>query len=146
LVFLFVLLIAFGIVVLPNARRYRWTNPWLSSRRYRYSMRLVAPRTEWEIKRAAPEIVDGPLQRTRARRHEIFVFLGAGTAFSAVVAIFSARPAAWPICCAFAGVLLLYCGAIIEVDRRKVARRIEARRRARAARNEVAERDFAEAV
>jgi hypothetical protein len=147
LVFLLVLLIAFGVAVLPSARRDRWSAPWRSARRYRYSMRLVAPRTEWEIKRAAPEVVDGPLQRTRARRREIFVFLGSGVVFSAIVGIFSQRPAAWPTCGAFAALFFIYSGALLEADRRKVVRRVEARKRARADRAASAEeRGFAEAV
>lgn len=146
MVFLVVLSIAFAMAVLPNARRDRWARPWISARRYRYSMRLVAPRTEWEIKRSAPGVVDGPLQRARARRREIFVFLGAGTIFSAMVAALSERPAAWPICGVFAGILSLYAAAIAEADRRKIARRIEARRRTRAAASEQAERELAEAV
>jgi hypothetical protein len=133
MVFLIVLFIAWAIVVLPSARKARWMGPWMSARRYRASMLLVAPRTRWQIQRAKPREIDPRVLRTRARRLEIAVFLGAGAFSAFLVAGLADRAAAWPVAGIFTALLLLYTGAIVEADRRKVARRVAARRLAREA-------------
>ena len=145
MVFLALLLAAWAIVVYPKAREARWTRPWMSARRYKRSMRLVAPRTESEMRRATRP-VDTSTQRTLARRKEVVVFLGTGAAFAALAGALSEASAAWPLCGAFTGLLLLYVAAIVEADRRKVLRRVRARRAARALESRPVEREFAEAV
>lgn len=90
---------------------------------------------------------DGPSQRARARRHEVVVFLGSGAFFAALAGSLSDNAAAWPICGAFAGLLVLYVAAVIEADRRRFARRVHARRQARVlAAERVPEPEYAEAV
>lgn len=143
MVFLILLIAAWAMAVVPKARDARWSRPTFSTKRYRSSMRLVAPLTESEIRRA--NAVAGTLARKRARRREIIVFLGSGTLFSGIAAVLSADALAWPICAAFSGLLLMYVGAISEVDRRKVQRRI-AERRARRAAEALSEEEYAEAV
>ena len=146
MVFLVLLFIAWAVLVLPNARKAPLVSPWKSARRYRNSMLLVAPPTRADIRRATRTItIDPKLERTRSRRREIIVFLGSGALSAAVVAAIGDRPGAWPVAGLFAGLFLMYTAAIAEADRRKVARRIEERRRAREAKR-AAEPGYAEAV
>jgi hypothetical protein len=146
-VFLILLLVAWAMVMVPSARKERWAHPAFSTVRYRSSMRMVAPRTRYEVRRAALAAKIRPSDRTAARRREIVVFLGAGASFAALAATLSDRAAAWPVSGVFAGLLLFYVAAVIEVDRRKVANRVAARRRARAAEDRSPHyEDYAEAV
>lgn len=80
------------------------------------------------------------------RRKEVAVFLGAGAAFAALAGSLSEARTAWPLCGAFTGLLLLYIAAIVEADRRKVLRRVSARRAARLVDDRPPETEFAEAV
>jgi hypothetical protein len=147
MVFLIALFIAWAIVVLPSARKARWTGPWMSARRYRASMMLVAPRTGRQIRRAERRPVDPKVLRARTRRLEIAVFLGAGAISAFMVAGLADRRAAWPVAGIFTALLLMYTAAMVEADRRKMARRVAARRLAREVLVEApTEPGFAEAV
>ena len=108
-------------------------------------MRMVAPRTAYEIRRATAG--DSPsAQRLRTRRRDVLVFLGAGATFAGLAATLS-DVGAWPVCIAFLALLLMYGAAVNEADRRKAARRVAARRLQREMRPEPVDADYyAEAV
>src|SRR5688500_3134474 len=114
MVFLVLLVVAWALVMVPSARKERWMHPSWSVLRYRTSMKMVAPRTRHEVRRAALDAQVRPSDRASVRRREIVVFLGAGATFAALAGTLSNRPAAWPISAAFAALLLTYVAALIE--------------------------------
>ena len=146
MVFLIILVVAWTLIFLPTARRAKWTRPAASVQRYRSGMRMVAPRTEYEIRRATAGHSPSE-QKLRARRRDVVVFLGTGAAFAGLAATLS-DAAAWPVCITFVAMLLLYAAAVNEADRRKAARRVAARRLQRQLRPqaESVDLDYAEAV
>jgi peptidoglycan/LPS O-acetylase OafA/YrhL len=145
LVFLILLVTAWGIVVLPRAREHHWSRPTVSTRRYRTSMKMVAPLSESEVRRANARR-DEPQRRARERRRDVIAFLATGAISAALSALLSESWLAWPICAAFSAILLGYLGAILEADRRRVQRRMAARRAARLAAEKATEPELAEAV
>jgi hypothetical protein len=145
LVFLILLVVAWGIMVLPRAREHHWSRPSVSTRRHRSSMKMVAPLTESEVRRAYSRAED-PQRRTRERRREIIAFFAAGAVSAAIGGTLSDSTLAWPTCAAFSAVLVGYLGAILEADRRQTQRRIAARRAARLALEEREAETYAEAV
>ena len=92
---------------------------------------MVAPLTESEVRRVHSRLEE-PKRRAAERRRDVIVFLFAGSASAAVSGVLSDSTLAWPTFAAFSAVLMGYLGAILESDRRRAVRRIEARRLARA--------------
>lgn len=133
MIFLLVLVVAWAILVLPNAKKARFSGPWMSARRYRASMLLVAPRSGAQI-RLASRRVERSTKGHVLRRREIIVFLASGAASAGMVATLADRSEAWPVAGFFTALFLMYTAAVVESDRRKGARRAAARRRAAAER------------
>jgi hypothetical protein len=145
LVFLILLVAAWGIVVFPRAREHHWSRPAVSTRRHRTSMKMVAPPTEWEVRRVYSRI-HGRKRRAPERRRDIIAFLATGAASAAIGGMLSDSTLAWPTCAVFTAILAGYLGAIIEADRRRTMRRIAARRAARRALEAAEAETYAEAV
>ena len=127
--FLVVLGAAWMFFVLPSARRASAAKPLPSAERFKAGMKSMAPGIliSLPVAQAEPE----PAGKSRTRRRDILVFLGAGFVFSGAAAVLSGG--AWPLLSAFAGLFLLYVALLVEMRRRELDKR--ARIRAAAARS-----------